>query len=327
MRRRELVTLFGGAAASWALGARAQQAAVPVVGFLTSLSSGYNERYAPAFLQGLSETGYREHKNFVIEYRSADGQYNRLPGLAADLIGHKVSLILVGGGSDPAKVAKAATATIPIVFVSAADPIAAGIVTSLNRPGGNITGVSMLGSTLEAKRLGLLGEIIPGAALIGVLVNPKYPDVDLQLRELQEAAGLLKRQINIVRASSETEIDTAFATIAQKGAGALLVAQDPFFTTRREQLAKLAVRYKLPGIYALREFPAAGGLMSYGASIADAYRLAGIYAGRILKGEKPADLPVQQSTKFELVINLKAAEALGLSVSMQLQQRADEVIE
>ena len=327
MRRRELVTLFGGAAASWALGARAQQAAVPVVGFLTSLSSGYNERYAPAFLQGLSETGYREHKNFVIEYRSADGQYNRLPGLVADLIGHKVSLILVGGGSDPAKVAKAATATIPIVFVSAADPIAAGIVGSLNRPGGNITGVSMLGSTLEAKRLGLLGEIIPGAALIGVLVNPKYPDVDLQLRELQEAAGLLKRQINIVRASSETEIDTAFATIAQKGAGALLVAQDPFFTTRREQLAKLAVQYKLPGIYALREFPAAGGLMSYGASIADAYRLAGIYAGRILKGEKPADLPVQQSTKFELVINLKAAEALGLSVSMQLQQRADEVIE
>ena len=327
MRRRELVTLFGGAAASWALGARAQQAAVPIVGFLTSLSSGYNERYAPAFLQGLSETGYREHKNFVIEYRSADGQYNRLPGLVADLIGHKVSLILVGGGSDPAKVAKAATATIPIVFVSAADPIAAGIVTSLNRPGGNITGVSMLGSTLEAKRLGLLGEIIPGAAPIGVLVNPKYPDVDLQLHALQEAAGLLKRQINIVRASSETEIDTAFATIAQKGAGALLVAQDPFFTTRREQLAKLAVRYNLPGIYALREFPAAGGLMSYGASIADAYRLAGIYAGRILKGEKPADLPVQQSSKFELVINLKAAEALGLSVSLQLQQRADEVIE
>jgi putative tryptophan/tyrosine transport system substrate-binding protein len=327
MRRREFITALGSAAASWALGARAQQAAVPVVGFLTSLSPTYNERYAPAFLQGLSEAGYREHQNFVIEYRSADGQYNRLPGLVAELIGRKASLILAGGGSDPAKVARAATATIPIIFVSAADPIAAGIVTSLNRPGGNITGVSMLGSTLEAKRLGLLHEIIPGAAPIGVLVNPKYPDVDLQLRELQEAARLLKRQINIVRASSESEIDAAFVTVAQQGADALLVAQDPFFTTRREQLATLAVRHKLPGIYALREFPVAGGLMSYGASIDEAYRLAGVYAGRILKGEKPADLPVQQSTKFELVINLKAAKALGLNVSLQLQQRADEVIE
>ena len=247
--------------------------------------------------------------------------------MAADLIGRNVSLILAAGGSEPAKVSKAATTTIPIVFVSAADPTAAGIVASLNRPGGNITGVSMLGSTLEAKRLGLLNEIIPGSAPIGVLVDPKYPDAEMQLRELQEAAELLKRNINIVRASSESEIDTAFATVAQQGAGALLVAQDPFFTTRREQLAKLAVRYKLPGIYALRDFPVAGGLMSYGPNIADAFRLAGVYAGRILKGEKPADLPVQQSTKFELVINLKAAEALGLNVSLQLQQRADEVIE
>jgi ABC-type uncharacterized transport system substrate-binding protein len=327
MRRRELVTLFGGAAASWAVGARAQQAAIPVVGFLTSLSQSFNERYAPAFLQGMSEAGYREHQNVVIEYRSADGQYSRLAGLVADLIGHKVSLILAAGGSEPAKVAKAATNTIPIVFVSAADPIAAGIVTSLSQPGGNITGVSMLGSALEAKRLGLLHEIVPGPAPIGVLVDPKYPDADLQVRELQEAADLLKRQINIVRASSESEIDTAFAIVAQQGAVALLVAQDPFFTTRREQLAKLALRHKLPGIYALRDFPAAGGLMSYGASVADAFRLAGVYAGRILKGEKPADLPVQQSTKFELVINLKAAKALGLNVSLQLQQRADEVIE
>jgi len=327
MRRREFVTLLGGAVASWPFGARAQQAAIPTIAFFTSLSPDYSERYSPAFRQGLSETGYREHQNFVIEYRSANGQYDRLPSLVADLIDHKVSLILAGGGSDPAKVAKAATTTIPIVFVSAADPMKAGIVTSLNRPGSNITGVSMLGSALEAKRLGLLHEIIPGAAPIGVLVNPKYPDVDLQLRELQEAAALLKRQINIVRASSETEIDAAFATAAQQGAGALLVAQDPFFTTRREQLATLAVRHKLPGIYALREFPAAGGLMSYGASIAEAYRLAGVYAGRILKGEKPADLPVQQSTKFELVINLKTAEALGLNISLQLQQRADEVIE
>jgi len=327
MRRREFIRLFGGAAALWTLGARAQQTGVPVVGFLTSLSQGYNERIAPAFLQGLSETGYREHQNFVIEFRAADGQYSRLPGLVADLIGHKVSLILAAGGSEPAKIAKAATTTIPIVFVSAADPTAAGIVTSLNRPGGNITGVSMLGSTLESKRLGLLHEIVPGSAPIGVLVDPKYPDAEMQLRELQEAAELLKRDINIVRASSESEIDTAFATVAHQGAGALLVAQDPFFTTRREQLAKLAVRYKLPGIYALRDFPVAGGLMSYGPSIADAFRLAGVYAGRILKGEKPADLPVQQSTKFELVINLKAAEALGLKVSLQLQQRADEVIE
>jgi putative ABC transport system substrate-binding protein len=327
MRRRDFVSLIGGIAVVWPLVARAQQTVVPVVGFLTSLSPSYNERYATAFLQGLGETGYREHQNVVIEYRAADGQYSRLPGLVADLIGHNVSLILAAGGSEPAKVAKAATTTIPIVFVSAADPTAAGIVTSLNRPGGNITGVSMLGSTLEAKRLGLLHEIVPGSAPIGVLVNPKYPDAELQLRELQEAAGLLKRQIKVVRASSDSEIDMAFATAAQQGAGALLVAQDPFFTTRREQLATLSVRHKLPGIYALRDFPAAGGLVSYGPSVADAFRLAGVYAGRILKGEKPADLPVHQSTKFELVINLKAAEALGLNISLQLQQRADEVIE
>ena len=327
MQRREFITLMGGAAASWPFGARAQQPAVPVVGFLTSLSPGYSERYAPAFRQGLSETGYREHQNIVIEYRSADGQYHRLSGLVADLIDHKVAVIFAAGGSDPAKAAKAATATIPIVFVSGADPIAAGIVTSLNRPGGNITGVSLLGSALEAKRLGLLHEIIPGGASIGVLVNPKYPDADLQLRELQEAAGVIKRQINIVRASTEYEIDTAFATVAQQGAGALLVAQDPFFTTRREQFATLAIRHKLPGIYAIREFPAAGGLMSYGASITDAFRLAGVYVGRILKGEKPADLPVQQSTKFELVINLKTAKALGLEISPSLLARSDEVIE
>ena len=326
MQRREFITLLGGAAA-WPLTARAQQAAMPVIGFLSSASSASWVSLVAAFRQGLNETGFIDGQNVTIEYRWAEGQYDRLPSLAADLVNRKVAVILAAGGSDPAKAAKAATATIPVLFISAADPVKAGIVTSFSRPEGNTTGVSLLGSTLEAKRLGLLHEIVPGAASIGVLVNPKYPDADLQLRELQEAAGLIKRQINIVRASTQSDIDTAFATVAQQGAGALLVAQDPFFTTRREQLATLAVRHKLPGIYALRDFPAAGGLMSYGPSITDAYRIAGVYAGRILKGEKPADLPVQQSIKFELVINLKTAKALGLEISPSLLARADEVIE
>ena len=236
-------------------------------------------------------------------------------------------MIVAVGGSDPAKAAKAATTTIPIVFGSAADPLRAGLVASLNRPEGNVTGVSLIGSALEAKRLDFLQQLVPGATPIGVLLNPKYPDFDLQLRELQEAAAVIKRQIHIARASTETEIDSAFATLAQLGAGALLVAIDPFFTARREQIVTLAARHKLPAIYASREFPAVGGLMCYGSNIPDSYRQIGIYVGRILKGAKPADLPVMQPTKFELVINLKTAKALGIDVPPTLLARADEVIE
>jgi putative tryptophan/tyrosine transport system substrate-binding protein len=245
--------MLGGAAVVGPLAAEAQPPAVPVIGFLGSLSSSYAEHFAPAVRRGLNETGYVEGQNVAIEYRLAEGQYDRLPRLAADLVDRKVAVIFAVGGSDPAKAAKAVTVTIPIVFVSAADPIKAGIITSLNRPGGNITGVSLLGSALEAKRLGLLHEIIPGVTPIGVLVNPKYPDVDIQLRELQEAASAIKRQINVARASTESEIDTAFATVVQQGAGALLVAQDPFFGSRHDQLVALAARYKLPAIYYQRQ--------------------------------------------------------------------------
>ena len=265
MKRREFITLLGGAAA-WPLAARAQQPAMPVIGFVASLLSSFIERVAPAFRQGLKETGYIEGQNVVIEYRSAEGQYDRLPGLVADLVDHKVAVIVAVGGSDPAKAAKAATTTIPIVFGSAADPLRAGLVASLNRPEGNVTGVTFIGSALEAKRLDFLQQLVPGATPIGVLLNPKYPDFDLQLRELQEAAAVIKRQIHIARASTETEIDSAFATLAQLGAGALLVAIDPFFTARREQIVTLAARHKLPAIYASREFPAVGGLMCYGSN-------------------------------------------------------------
>jgi putative ABC transport system substrate-binding protein len=299
-----------------------------VIGVLSSLSSSYiTTLRMPPFLQGLKETGYIEGQNVAIEYHFAEGQYDRLPGLAADLVDRKVAVIFAAGGSEPAKAAKAATATIPIIFLSGADPIRAGIVTSLNRPGGNVTGVTLLGSELEAKRLGLLHEIVPSAASIGVLVNPAFPDADLELRELQQAATALNRQINIVRATTEAEIDTAIATLAQQGTGALLPAQDAFFGIRSGQIVALAARYKLPAIYVQREFVEAGGLASYGADFADQYRQAGIYVGKVLKGEKPADLPVQLPTKFELVINLKTAKALGLAIPSGILAIADDVIE
>jgi putative tryptophan/tyrosine transport system substrate-binding protein len=327
MQRREFITLLGGAAAAWPLAARAQQSATPVVGFLSSASPAPWASYVAGFHKGLNESGFIAGQNVTVEYRWAEGQYDRLPSLAADLVNRKVAVILAAGGSDPANAAKAATGSIPIVFVSAADPVRAGLVASLNRPGGNVTGVSVLGSELEAKRVGILNEISPGTAPIGGLVNPNYPDANLQLRELQEAAGVIKRQIVIVRASTETEIDTAIATVAQQGAGALLVAQDPLFGSRREQLVALAARYKLPAIYPLRDFAKIGGLVSYGTHFADGFRQAGIYAGKILKGATPADLPVMQPTRFEFVINLKTAKALGLEIPPMLLARADEVIE
>jgi putative tryptophan/tyrosine transport system substrate-binding protein len=327
MRRRKFIRLMGGAAVAWPLAARAQQASLPVIG---SLSIGSAEPWKPliaGFLEGLKEAGLVEGRNVHIEYRWAEGQSDRLPGLAAELVERKVAVILANGGSAPAKAARAVTSTIPIVFVSSADPLRAGIVTSLNRPGGNVTGVSMLGSVLESKRLGLLHEVFPGPMPIGVLLNPKYPDVKPELSELEEAAGTLKRKIIVVYAGTVPEIDTALVSVAQQGAGALLVAQDPFFGSRREQLVGLAARHKLPAIYVEREFAKLGGLLSYGTNFTEAFHQAAIYVAKILKGANPADLPVLQPTKFELVINLKTAKALGITIPNSMQLLADEVIE
>ena len=327
MRRREFIGLVGGAAAARPFAARAQQPPMPVIGFLASLSSAYVAHFTPAFRAGLGETGYIDGQNVLIELRSAEGQYDRLIPLAAELVDRKVSVIVASGGSEPAKVAKAATAMIPIVFISAADPIRAGVVMSFNRPGGNITGVSLLGSALEAKRLELLHEMVPGASPIGVLLNPKYPDFDLQLRELQDAASVINRKIIVAKASTQTEVDTAFATVTQQSASALLVAQDAFFNSQREYLVALAARFKLPAIFNQREQAEAGGFFSYGTNFADGYRQAGVYVGKILKGAKPSDLPVLQPTKYEFVINLRTAKTLGLVVPSSLLALADEVIE
>lgn len=326
MRRRDFLGTLGTAAA-WPLAARAERAAMPVVGFLHSAGSDYVKHFAPAVREGLKDTGYVEGENVAIEYRAANGQYDRLTGLATDLIDRKVSVILAAGGNEPAKVAKAARATIPIVFVTAGDPIAGGLVTSLSRPGGNVTGVSVLGASLEGKRLGLLHQLVPGETPIAALINPKYPDADRQERELQDAAGILGRQIEIWHAASDAEVEAGFASAAQKKAGALLVAQDPYFASRRDQLVALAARYRLPAIYFLREFADFGGLISYGPDFGAGYRQAGNYVGRILKSANPADLPVVQSSKFELVINMKTARALGLTPPTVLLAGADELIE
>ena len=327
MKRRTFITLIGGAAAS-PLVARAQQTAkLPVVGFLASLSSAFVAHFTPAFRAGLSETGYIDGQNVLIEFRSAEGQYDRLTALAAELVDRKVAVILATGGSEPAKIAKAATSAIPIVFVSAADPVRAGIVTSFNRPGGNITGVSLLGSALEAKRLELLHQMVPGDSPIGVLLNPKYPDFDVELRELQDAANVINRKIIVARASTQTEVDAALTMITQQAASALLVAQDAFFNSQRERIVALAARFKLPAIYNQREQAEVGGLCSYGPNFVDGFRQAGVYVGKLLKGAKPSDLPVLQPTKYEFVINLRTAKTLGLVVPSSLLALADEVIE
>ena len=327
MRRRDFIKVIAGSAAALPLAARAQQTAMPVIGYLQSASPSYFAQFSDAVRQGLNEIGYVEGQNVAIERRSAEGDYDRLAALAAGLVDRQVAVILATGGSDPAKAAKAATSNIPIIFVSAADPVRTGLVASLNRPGGNVTGVSLLASALDAKKLGLLRELAPKASTIGVLINPDYPSANSQREEAQQAAARLGLRPVMLSAHADGEIDLAFASAAKQGADALLVATDPLLLSRRERLVALAARYAVPAIYAQREVVTAGGLISYGPRFWDGYRQAGAYVGRVLKGEKPADLPVLQPTKFELVINLKTAKALGLEVPDRLLALADEVIE
>jgi putative ABC transport system substrate-binding protein len=327
MRRREFILALGGAVA-WSTAARGQQAPMPVVGFLNSGSSQGREHFAVAFRKGLGELGFVEGQNVAIEYRWAEDQYDRLPAMAADLIGRKVAVIAAtGGGVIAASAAKKVTSTIPIVFTASGDPVKEGLVDSLSHPGGSITGVTAFTSSLGAKQLELLHAIVPATHVIAVLVYRNNPDSKEQLKEVQVAADKLALQIIVLTAGDERDFGAAFAALVQQGAGALLIVSDPFFTTNRVQLASLAARHGVPAIYTLREFPMAGGLMSYATNIPDAYRQAGVYVGKILKGAKPADLPVMRPTKFELVINLKTAKTLGLAVPPTLLAIADEVIE
>jgi putative ABC transport system substrate-binding protein len=329
MRRRDFIKLVAGSAAgAWPLAAvQAQQGAMPVIGFLNVQSASGRPHQIDAFRRGLVETGYTENKNVAIEYRWAENQYDRLPELAADLVRRRVAVIAATGGAQAALAAKAATSSIPIVFTTGSDPVRAGLVPSLNRPGGNVTGISFLTDALAAKRLGLLREIIRAPAAVAVLINPEGPDAQSQLKDVRSASHAIGQSIDIVMASTQGEINSAFAKISQNHAEALIVGADPFFNDRRQQIVALAARASLPAVYESREFVLVGGLMSYGASITDAYRQAGVYTGRVLNGEKPSELPVTQATKFEFVFNSKTAKALGLQLNPQLLATADEVIE
>jgi len=325
VKRRTFITLLGGASVAWPLAARAQQA-MPVIGFLDSSSADEYAPFLAAFRAGLGEAGFVEGHNVAVEYRWAEGHYDRLPALALELVRHPVA-VLVATGITAARAARAETSTIPIVFNTGGDPVRFGLVASLNRPGGNVTGVASLGKVLVAKRFELLRELVPKADTIAFLVNPNNAVADLDSNDAQSAAAALGQQLIIVKAGDESDIDAAFATIARERGGGLLQQLDPFLQSRRDQLVALASRYRLPAVYERRDFAVAGGLASYGTSLRDALRLVGSYAGRALKGERPADLPVQQPVKFELVINLKTAKALGLTVPTIMQMTADEVIE
>jgi putative ABC transport system substrate-binding protein len=326
MERRSFITLLGGAAA-WPLVARGQQPMMPVIGLLSTRSPATDAPLIPVIRQGLNETGFVEGRNVVIDYRWAEGQYDRLAGFAADFVRRQVAVIVTIGGNASAQAAKAATATMPIVFLVGSDPIRSGLVTSLHRPGGNITGVDALLEELEPKRLELLRELRPNATRIAILVNPNYPDAERQVNDLQAAARSAGQEIDVLKASTIRDIDAAFARLAQMRPDALLIVTDAFFFTRAQQFVVLAARYAIPTLFSRREFAAAGGLMSYGTNADEYYRVAGVYAGRILKGEKPGDLPIQLPTKFELVINLTMVKALGIDVPATLLARADEVIE
>ena len=325
VRRREFITLIGGAA-TWPLAARAQQPAVPVIGFLRNTSADASANLVAAFRQGLSEVGYAEGQNLAIEYRWSEGRDELIPKLAAELVRHPVA-VFVAANSTALVAAKTATKTIPIVFVTGDDPVQLGFVTSLSRPAGNITGVSFYSGTLGAKQVELLREILPKVTAIGLLINPSNPAADEQIKTAQIASQALGLQIYVAKPRSESDFEQAFAVLMQQRVGALLIGGDALFNSQRVRLAALTARHALPAIHFAREYVTAGGLMSYGSSVTDAYRQLGIYAGRLLKGAKPADLPVMLPTKFELVINLKTAKALGLEVSLQVQQRADELIE
>ena len=325
MRRREFLGVLGGSAIGWPFGAQGQQASV--IGFISTRSLEDSGYLVDAFRKGLAEQGYNESRNLAVEYRWAQGQYDRLPSLAAELVGRRVSLITTVGGEPTALAAKSATSDIPIVFVIGGDPVKPGLAVSLNRPGGNSTGISLLTGDLESKRLGLLHELMPSGGLVAALVNPGLPNAEARTREVENAARSIGRRTQMVKASNGDELNAALNSLLSAQAGGLLVAADPFFDTQKERIIAFAAQHRLPAIYQFREHALAGGLMSYGISLAEGYRHAGVYAGRILKGEKPAELPVMQSTKFELVINLKTVKALGLVMPPTLLARADEVIE
>ena len=327
MRRREFITIVGGAAVAWPVAGRAQQPAMPVIGYLSARSPEDTVALVAAFRRGLAEHDLVEGHNVTVEYRWALGQPDRLPALAAELAQRPVAIFVTTGGESAALAAKAATSTIPIAFIIGGDPVKLGLAASFNRPGGNATGSSILTATLEPKRLGLLHQLVPQAATIAVLLNPNYPLYESQLRDVQEAANAIGLRVDILRANNDHEIDAAFDTIVQRRIPALAVVAGPFFDTRRDKLVSLAARTGVPATYHFRDFATAGGLMSYGVNSSDAYHQVGVYAGRILKGAKPADLPILIPTKFELVINLKTAKALGLAVPVSMQLLADEVIE
>jgi putative tryptophan/tyrosine transport system substrate-binding protein len=327
MRRREFIALLGGGVAGWPLAGRAQQQAMPVVGFLSTALAGPSAHLVAGFRRGLQEAGFVEGRNAAVEYRWAGGQYERLPALAADLVRHQVAVIVTVGGESSAAAAKAATATIPIVFNAGSDPVKLGLVASLARPGGNATGVNIFTTELVEKRLSLLRDLVPAVTSVAVLLNPNFASAVVNARESEAAARTIGRTVTIFNASSDAEIETAFAKIVQARSGALLVSADPFFTSRRGLIVALASRHAIPAIYEWREFAEAGGLISYGTNLVEGYRQQGIYAGRILKGEKPSDLPVVQLSKFELVINLNAARGLGLVIPSGVLAIADDVIE